>query len=211
MVRRSGVESNENPLYNTKEYYPDYDNARVGSQTNHKMHSSIKFPSVVEAQSQAQKPKSKIITPGFQIPTKKTAPKFQGILVERFRKALHQRGSNTILGLGRAFKIADDNNSGALSFSEFEKAVRDFGLVLDPLDVQGLFKSIDLDQSGEIDFNEFLRVVAGEMNPFRRNLVERAFRSVDVNNDGAIDIQEVFAKYDPSASQDVRNGKKTPE
>jgi len=119
---------------------------------------------------------------------KPPVPKFQGILIERFRKALNQRGANSVLGLGRAFRIADDNNSGSLDFSEFQKAVRDFGLQIDPQDAQGLFKSIDYDQSGSIDFNEFLRVVIGEMNPFRRNLVERAFRTIDINQDGNVDI-----------------------
>jgi Ca2+-binding EF-hand superfamily protein len=71
-----------------------------------------------------------------------------------------------------------------LEFEEFDKALRDFGLNLDPLDVQGLFKSIDLDQSGVISYQEFLRVVVGEMNPFRRNLVERAFKVLDLNRDG---------------------------
>lgn len=73
---------------------------------------------------------------------------------------------------------------------EFQKCCHDFGLDIDPQDIESLFKSMDIDQSGEIDFNEFLRVVVGEMNQFRRNLVERAFKTLDVNLDSELDVKE---------------------
>lgn len=85
-------------------------------------------------------------------------------MIERFRKALKSRGANGIIGLSRQFKIADDNGSGTLDFMEFKKCCNDFGLEVDPQDIESLFKSMDIDQSGEIDFNEFLRVVVGEMS-----------------------------------------------
>jgi len=52
--------------------------------------------------------------PAFKIESKPPVPKFQGILIERFRKALKARGANGIIGLSRQFKIADDNGSGSL-------------------------------------------------------------------------------------------------
>ena len=55
-------------------------------------------------------------------------PKYQSILVERFRKAVRARGASGIIGLGRAFRIADDNNSGTLELEEFKKAIHDSGL-----------------------------------------------------------------------------------
>ena len=73
---------------------------------------------------------------------------------------------------------------------EFQKCCHDFGLDIDPQDIESLFKSMDIDQSGEIDFNEFLRVVVGEMNQFRRNLVGRAFKTLDVNLDSELDVKE---------------------
>ena len=164
-------------MYHTKEYYQEVTNASKANVTTSRMYTTPTIPQATSSSSAIQFPSTqgqksaesqKQFQPGFQVKAKPAPPKFQGILIERFRKALKQRGNNSVIGLGRAFKIADDNGSGALDFAEFQKCVRDFGLNLDPIDVQGLFKSMDLDQSGQIDFNEFLRVVIGEMNPFRQ-------------------------------------------
>lgn len=69
---------------------------------------------------------------GFKIESKPPVPRFQGILIERFRKALKGRGANGIIGLSRQFKIADDNGSGTLDFMEFKKCCHDFGIEIDP-------------------------------------------------------------------------------
>jgi hypothetical protein len=54
------------------------------------------------------------------------APKFQTILVERFRDSLKSRGGRGLVGLRRQFKIMDDNGSGSLDLNEFRKGIRDF-------------------------------------------------------------------------------------
>lgn len=54
------------------------------------------------------------------------APKFQTILVERFREKLKARGGRGMIGLRRQFKIMDDNNSGTLDMYEFKKGIKDF-------------------------------------------------------------------------------------
>lgn len=62
-------------------------------------------------------------------------PKFQSILIERFREALKGRGSRGFTGLARQFKIMDDNNSGSLDQYEFNKAINDFGVKIDTKDI----------------------------------------------------------------------------
>ena len=47
-------------------------------------------------------------------------------LMERFRERLAKRGNRGIMGLGRSFKIADDDNSKSLGMEEFQKAIHDF-------------------------------------------------------------------------------------
>lgn len=57
------------------------------------------------------------------IPTPQFAPKFQTILVERFREALKARGGRGLIGLRRQFKIMDDNGNGSLDIFEFRKGI----------------------------------------------------------------------------------------
>ena len=47
-------------------------------------------------------------------------------MVEKLRERLAARGGRGIIGLGRQFKIMDDDNSKMLDLSEFAKAMRDY-------------------------------------------------------------------------------------
>ena len=49
-------------------------------------------------------------------------------LVDQIRRLILKRGAKGIIGLQRLFKICDDDESGALSRSEFTKALRQFKL-----------------------------------------------------------------------------------
>jgi Ca2+-binding EF-hand superfamily protein len=95
--------------------------------------------------------------------------------VDHFRKKLAARGSRGIMGLGRQFKIADDDRSGNLGMNEFKKAIHDFRIGLRPEQSEQLFSVFDRDGSGAIDYDEFLRGVRGGMNEFRVNLAKMAF------------------------------------
>lgn len=55
------------------------------------------------------------------------APKLDN-LVDKIRAAMKSRGTTGIFGMGRAFRIADDNGSRSLEFDEFTKAMRERGL-----------------------------------------------------------------------------------
>lgn len=112
-------------------------------------------------------------------------------LVETFRTKLAARGNRGIMGLGRQFKIADDNNSGSLDIEEFKKCVHDFRIGLTPKDSERLFKIFDRSLNGSIDYEEFLRGVRGEMNEFRKGFAMRAFKIMDFDNCGTITIDDV--------------------
>jgi hypothetical protein len=71
----------------------------------------------------------------LKVSTPSTVPKFQGILVMRLRKALKERGGRGITGLARQFKIFDDNNSGTLDTDEFVKAIHDYGVEIEEIDI----------------------------------------------------------------------------
>lgn len=64
-----------------------------------------------------------------------------------------------IAGLGRKFRIIDDDGNRQLSLSEFSKAIREHALGLSEQEVAELFRFIDTDGSGGINFDEFLLAI----------------------------------------------------
>lgn len=168
LVQRSGLSSKDNPLNTTEEYYPRVNNAgRPSAQT---MYSTppIVAPEPLPKGEYAQFKNKPVKADFLKVQdVGKTVPKYQSILVERFRKALRDRGGRGISGLSRQFKIFDDNGNGQLEKTEFIKAIKDYQVQIEEIDLDNLFKTMDIDSSGTIDFNEFIRVIVGEMSTIR--------------------------------------------
>ena len=80
-------------------------------------------------------------------------------LIEKVRNTLATRGATGILGMGRLFRIMDDDDSKSLSMSEFKKAMRDSSVVLQDKELTYLFKLFDTDSNGSISFNEFMCIL----------------------------------------------------
>ena len=130
-------------------------------------------------------------------------------LMDRFREKLAKRGNRGIMGLGRSFKIADDDRSGNLGMEEFQKAIHDFRVGLRPEQSAKLFKVFDRDGSGTINYDEFLRGVRGAMNDFRRGLAMKAFAIMDKDGSGQLEIDDIRQRYNAKMHPDVKAGKKT--
>jgi Ca2+-binding EF-hand superfamily protein len=77
--------------------------------------------------------------------------------MELLKKKLLARGARGILGLGKLFKIMDDDRSGMLSLEEFTKAMKEYKLGIEDSDIQELSRYFDVDHSGQIHYDEFLR------------------------------------------------------
>ena len=105
----------------------------------------------------------------------------------------------------------DDNDSKTLDMQEFEKAMRDYRIQIDPQDVGKIFKIFDRDGNGEINYDEFLRSIVGKMNDRRRNTVTLAFKKFDKDGNGTINIEDLKGRYNASNHPDVKTGKKTEE
>jgi len=223
-VYRSGMASTDLPINNTKDYYPSTHTAALGSHCGG-MYGKPTFAPVDQDYAGDGVTEAKTIPKGSHAGYKRMerpvqdaevfikgprpTPKYQGIMLERFRKALKSRGGRGIIGLKRQFKIFDDDNSGMLDFGEFEKAIKDYNVEIDDQDVRNLFKSLDIDGNQVIDFNEFLRVVVGDMGPQRENLVQKAFRILDFNNNLVVDLEEIKRRYNARQHPEVRSGKRT--
>lgn len=129
--------------------------------------------------------------------------------MDRFRTRLAARGSRGIAGIGRQFKIMDDNQSGTVSLEEFKKGMHDFRIGLTPSDSDRLFKIFDTQRNGQLSYDEFLFGIRGEMNDFRKGICARAFKLMDSDGSGVINIDDVRQRYNAKMSPDVVSGKKT--
>lgn len=159
---------------------------------------------VRQAEAPPQKTKA-----GINIQGPALVPRFQSILVERFRQKLKARGSRGLIGLARQFKIMDDNGSGSLDANEFHKAISDFGIDIETKDIATLFKCFDYTGDGQVDFNEFVRVIVGPLNNYRAQIVIKAFKQIDFNGDGILSIEDIKRSYNASMHPDVKSGKRT--
>jgi Ca2+-binding EF-hand superfamily protein len=121
------------------------------------------------------------------------------------------RGARGILGLRIIFKIMDDDNSGYLDQSEFNKALKDYRVNVTPDEGRKLFRIFDVNGDGSISYDEFLRMVIGEMNQPRKNLVKRAFDKIDRNRNGIVELDDLKGVYNAKNHPDVKLGKKTEE
>ncbi|XP_063681109.1 calcyphosin-like protein isoform X2 [Bolinopsis microptera] len=131
--------------------------------------------------------------------------------VEMLRLQCLSRGAAGIKGLGRAFRIMDDDSNKRLDMSEFKKGISDYGLVLENEEIKDLFTTIDMDRSGYIDFDEFLRHLRPPMNKGRRELVLKAFNKLDKTGDGVITVDDLKGVYDVTKHPKYISGEWTEE
>jgi len=149
-VQRSGMMSRENPLVNTHQFYKASTDASKSSAAQ-QMYGKPPQPDELEREDKIrifkdlksqQKPRNETlggyephpsgpkpkqsISNDTMITSAPAIPRFQSILVERFRNKLKMRGGRGIVGMRRQFKIMDDNDSGTLDIQEFRKGIKDF-------------------------------------------------------------------------------------
>jgi Ca2+-binding EF-hand superfamily protein len=87
-----------------------------------------------------------------------------------------EHGATGITGIGRKFRIMDDDKSGSIDLSEFTKVIAEHARNWDPKHIKAVFDYFDKDKSGSISYDEFLVGVRGKMNDRRQQLVLEAFQ-----------------------------------
>lgn len=88
--------------------------------------------------------------------------RFETELVQKLQqKSTSHISEETVLM--RAFKYFDLDNSGAVSYDEWVKAIEKIGVILpDSVRLHELFKEYDQDDSGQLDYREFIAGIFGE-------------------------------------------------
>ena len=72
-----------------------------------------------------------------------------------------------IRGIGRVFRILDDNRNRQLDNNELMWGLKDFDIHLSEEQVAILIKHFDSDNSGSVNFDEFLRALRGDLSQSR--------------------------------------------
>ncbi len=132
-------------------------------------------------------------------------------MINDIKETLKKRGAMAIRGIGRVFRILDDNRNRQLDTHELMWGLKDFDIHLSEEQVATLIKHFDRDGTGTLDFDEFLVALRGDLNENRKGYIRQAYNKLDINGDGQVTLDDIARIYDVSQHPDVIARKKTPE
>ena len=139
-------------------------------------------------------------------------PRYDGAqMIEDIKTKLKQRGAMAIRGVGRVFRILDNNRNRQIDAAELMWGLKDFDIHLNEEQTLVLINHFDRDNSGSFNFDEFLVALRGDLSENRLSFIRRAYQKLDVNGDGSVTLDDIARIYDVSRHPDVMAGKKTPE
>uniref|UniRef100_A0A7S1CF03 EF-hand domain-containing protein n=1 Tax=Bicosoecida sp. CB-2014 TaxID=1486930 RepID=A0A7S1CF03_9STRA len=133
------------------------------------------------------------------------------VLLQKIREVILKRGSHSIRGLGRAFRIMDDRRDGKLDREDFKWGLHDYGVHLKDDEFDMVLDFFDRDGDGNVSMTEFLRALRGEMNARREGFVREAYRRLDKDGSGEVTLSDLVRVYDTSFHPEVKSGRITHE
>jgi Ca2+-binding EF-hand superfamily protein len=121
-------------------------------------------------------------------------------ILARIREKIQARGAIGIQGLGRLFRIADDDGSRQIDLrTEFPKVMGDIGVLLNKTELAELARLLDRNGDGQISYDEFIHYLAPPLNEFRLKLIGEALAKLDVNGNGVLELSDLQALHPASA------------
>ncbi|OHT14604.1 EF hand family protein [Tritrichomonas foetus] len=131
-------------------------------------------------------------------------------LMERIRARIVERGAIGVKGIGRLFRIADDNADNSIDLhNELPKLMNDIGVILNKTELTELERLLDKNGDGTISYDEFLYQMAPPLSEERIKWINKAFDKLDVDGSGLVNIADIQAVHNPKTSELVRMGKTT--
>lgn len=115
----------------------------------------------------------------------------EGIMAT-IREKITARGAVGIRGLGRLFRIADDDGGRSIDLhNELPKLMADIGVLLNKTEISELGRMLDRDGDGSISFEEFIFKFAPPMNQNRLNIVNACFDYMDKDGSGTLTVDDL--------------------
>jgi len=150
-------------------------------------------------------------SPAAAVDNRNLKPLSAEALLEKIRQVILKRGSHSIRGLGRSFRIMDDRRDGKLDREDFKWGLHDYGVHLKDDEFDMVMDFFDRDDDGCVSMTEFLRALRGEMNARREGFVKEAYSRLDKDGSGLVTLDDLVHTYDTSFHPEVQSGKITHE
>ena len=131
-------------------------------------------------------------------------------LMSRIRERIVERGAVGVKGIGRLFRIADDNCDRNIDLhNEMPKLMNDIGVILNKTELTELIRLLDKNGDGTCSYDEFLYQMAPPLSEERIKWINKAFDKLDYDGSGQVQIADLQAVHNPKTSELVKMGKTT--
>lgn len=96
-----------------------------------------------------------------------------------------------------------------MELKEFRRAIKDYKLDLEEVDIDNIFNSFDVNGDGVLQLEEFMDMILGKLEGNRSAAVDEAFMKLSDGRGTPVPYNKIRDTFDPRRHPDVCNGRKT--